>query len=219
MDHKNGLDLVAFDMDGVLVDYDSSWTWVHRHFNVDNEVSLAAYIDGEIDDMEFMRRDISLWLKKKNDLCMADIDSILRPVPIISGIKDTIDDLHSHGIRCVIISGGLDMTASRIAEEFGFDDFMANSLECDAQGRLTGEGVLRVELSNKRRALETYQQRFDASKERTACIGNSFVDVSMFRGGGFSIAFNPIDDLVRKNADLVLCSKDLRVVVPPLLER
>ena len=53
-------DIVVFDLDGVLVDIQSSWDWVHRHFGVDNDESLAQYLAGQIDDLEFMRRDIAL---------------------------------------------------------------------------------------------------------------------------------------------------------------
>ena len=209
--------LVAFDMDGVLVDHASSWTWVHEHFKVDNEASLVAYIEGRIDDQEFMRRDINKWLSIRDDLCLQDIDDILRPVPIIPGIKETIAALRSNGMRCVIVSGGLDMAARRIAEDNGFDDHIANSLACDAEGRLTGEGVLRVELTNKRLALERFQQKYGVPAERTVAIGNSFVDVSMFSASGLSIAFNPIDEVVEKSADVVLRSRDLRDVLKPIL--
>jgi phosphoserine phosphatase len=210
--------LVAFDMDGVLVDYTSSWTWVHEHFKVTNEASLVAYIEGRIDDREFMRRDIELWKKVKQDVCLADIEEILRPVPIIAGIGETVAQLRRRGMRCVIVSGGLDLTARRIASENGFDGYAANSVECDPSGRLTGEGVLRVELTNKRKALRRFQEKYGVPEERTVAIGNSFVDVSMFDGSGLSIAFNPIDDFVEKNADVVVRSKDLRTVLPPILD-
>lgn len=209
--------LVAFDMDGVLVDHASSWSWVHEHFKVDNEASLVAYIEGRIDDREFMRRDISKWLNVRRDLCLRDIDEILRPVPVTPGIRETVSTLHSHGMRCVIVSGGLDMAAKRIAEANDFDDHIANSLACDENGHLTGEGVLRVELTNKRRALERFQERYGVPAERTVAIGNSFVDVSMFSSSGLSIAFNPIDETVEKSADVVLRSRDLRDVLRPIL--
>ncbi len=210
-------ELVAFDMDGVLVDHASSWTWVHEHFKVDNEASLVAYIEGRIDDREFMRRDIEKWLDIRHDLCLKDIDEILRPVPVIPGIKETVAALRSRGMRCVIVSGGLDMAAKRIAEENGFDDQISNSLACDESGHLTGEGVLRVELTNKRRALEGFQDKYGVPAERTVAIGNSFVDVSMFSASALSIAFNPIDETVEKSADVVLRSKDLRDVLRPIL--
>ena len=49
-------------------------------------------------------------------------------------------------------------------------------------------------------------------------IGNSFVDVSMFSASGLSIAFNPIDDHVQKNADVVMHAHDLREVLGPIME-
>jgi phosphoserine phosphatase len=164
-----------------------------------------------------MRRDIEKWLSIRGDLCLGDIDAILLPVPVIPGIKETIAALRSRGIRCVIVSGGLDLAARRIAEQNGFDDHIANSLACDENGRLTGEGVLRVELTNKRIALERFQARYGVTAERTVAIGNSFVDVSMFSASGLSIAFNPIDEVVEKSADVVLRSRDLRDVLGPIL--
>jgi phosphoserine phosphatase len=213
----SSFDLVAFDMDGVLVDYASSWTWVHEHFKVNNEASLVAYIEGRIDDREFMRRDIELWMALKKDLCRQDIDEILKPVPIIDGIKETVERLQRNGMKVVIVSGGLDFTARRIAKANGFDDHIANSVECDHTGRLTGEGVLRVELTNKKKALQKFQEMYGVPPERTVAIGNSFVDVSMFAASELSIAFNPIDDFVEKNADAVVRSRDLRDVLPPIL--
>jgi phosphoserine phosphatase len=210
--------LVAFDMDGVLVDFASSWAWVHDHFKVDNEASLVDYIEGRINDQEFMRRDIEKWMRVRNDLCIADIEEILRPVPIVAGIQETVTALRSLGVRSVIVSGGLDMAARRIAKENGFDDHIANSLECDELGRLTGEGVLRVELTNKRKALQRFQALYGVPAERTVAIGNSFVDISMFSASALSIAFNPIDEAVERRADVVLRSKDLRDVLPPILD-
>ncbi len=210
-------DLVAFDMDGVLVDYTSSWTWVHDHFKVNNETSLAAYIDGRIDDREFMRKDIELWRQKKNDLCKVDIERILTPVPLVRGIEETISTLRRNDIISVIVSGGLDMVAERIYRTYHFDDFIANGLECDDSGTLTGEGVLRVELVNKKRALDDFLKRFKVDRKRTACVGNSFVDASMFEGAGLSIAFNPIDDYVQEKADRIIVDKDLRSILPLIL--
>lgn len=210
--------LVAFDMDGVLVDYTSSWTWVHDHFKIDNEATLLAYIEGRIDDREFMRRDIRKWMDLKADICRQDLETILDPVPVIDGIAETVDALHRHGARAVIVSGGLDLTAGRIAERYGFDAYLANGVECDPAGALTGEGVLRVDLTNKGKALRHFQEAYGIEDARTVAIGNSFVDVSMFSSSGLSIAFNPIDDLVQKNADVVVRARDLREVLRPILE-
>ncbi|MDH7508825.1 MAG: HAD-IB family phosphatase [Methanomassiliicoccales archaeon] len=218
MTKERRFDLVAFDMDGVLVDYPSSWTWIHNHFGVTNETSLEEYIRGEIDDTEFMRRDIALWKACKKDLSKKDIESILTPLPLLKGIDETVRALKNAGMRTVIVSGGIDVIAERIKRIFGFDDYIANGLEFDEKGCLTGEGILRVELTNKRRALDSFLHRWGISRNRVVSIGNSFVDVSMFEDCGLSIAFNPIDEVVVKNADVIVRSNDLRAVLPIILE-
>lgn len=210
-------DLVAFDMDGVLVDYLSSWTWVHDRFGVSNEESVIAFMDGDIDDMEFMRRDINLWIRHRPGLSLKDVERELLQLPINPGIGRTVKELQARGVRTVIISGGLDMIASKIAREHGFDAQWSNGLESLSDGRLTGEGILRVELGNKRKALQEAQDLFGVSPERTASIGNSMIDVSMFRGSSLGIAFNPIDEEVVKGADLVVRDADLSAVLPHLI--
>lgn len=210
-------DLVAFDMDGVLVDYLSSWTWVHDRFGVSNEESVISFMDGEIDDLEFMRRDIGLWLKHRPGLGLADVERELAKLPINPGVAGTVRALRDRGIRTVIISGGLDLIARKLAQEHGFDAQWSNGLAADHEGRLTGEGVLRVELGNKRKALQEAQRMFGTGPERTAAIGNSSIDVSMFQVSALGIAFNPIDEEVVRGAHHVVRNSSLSAVLPYLL--
>jgi phosphoserine phosphatase len=213
----NNLRLVAFDMDGVLVRCDSSWVWVHRHFGVSNETSLEQFIRGEIDDHEFMRKDISLWKQKEPRLNIERIGSILDQMPEIEGVGETIAVLKEHRIRTVIVSGGLDLAAQRLAERYDFDGYAANGLEVDEAGLLTGRGVLRVELVNKRKALDQFLRKWGIERQHAAAVGNSSVDVSMFQSCGYSVAFNPIDPEAIDNASVVVRSPRLTDILPPLL--
>jgi phosphoserine phosphatase len=210
-------DLVAFDMDGVLVDYRSCWTWVHDHFGVSNEASYLDFIEGRIDDMEFMRRDIALWREKRPELEEEDLRCILDPMPITDGIGETVSALRRAGIRTAIVSGGLDIVAQRIAQRYGFDEYWANGVETDENGRLTGEGVLRVELRNKGTALQAIMRRCQIQKERTACVGDSFIDIPMFEACGMSIAYNPTDEKVGDRATHVVVSRDLQAILSYIL--
>jgi phosphoserine phosphatase len=216
-DNGRKFDLVAFDMDGVLVDYLSSWTWVHDRFGVSNEESVISFMDGDIDDMEFMRRDIALWIKHRPGLALHDVERELAMLPINPGIGMTVRALQEKGTRTVIISGGLDLIAEKLARQYGFDACWSNGLEADGSGRLTGEGVLRVELCNKIKALQEAQRMFGASPERTAAIGNSSIDVSMFQGSALGIAFNPIDEEVVRGAHHVIRGPCLSAVLDLLL--
>ena len=48
-------------MDGVLLDTVSSWRYIHEHFGTTNKRSIIPYLRGDIDYLEFIRRDVSLW--------------------------------------------------------------------------------------------------------------------------------------------------------------
>jgi phosphoserine phosphatase len=214
---ERAFDLVAFDMDGTLVDYPSCWDWVHHHFEVDNETALTLFVQGQIDDSEFMRRDIALWTKKRPGIRTEDIEAVLEDLPLRPGIKETVGAIKREGAKAVIVTGGMDLVAERLVKTCGFDDYMANGLEADGSGRLTGEGVLRVRVLSKDLALASLMSKYGVRPDRVACVGDSFVDVSMFKTCAMSIAYNPVDEAAEKNATFVVRDRDLRAVLPHLL--
>ena len=201
--------LVAFDMDGVLVDIKSSWVHVHRHFGVNNEHSLEAYLRGEIDDMEFIRRDVALWMEKDPALKLEDVKRILSTAPLMEGATETIAALRDAGIRTAIVSAGIDLLAERVAVELGMDMFYANGFVADCTGRLTGEGVLNVRLDQKGEKLQEIADLFSFETGDVASVGNSRYDVPMFEVSGLGVAFCPEDDETRNSADEVIEEKNL----------
>jgi len=211
-------DLVAFDMDGVLLDHISSWTWVHDAFGVNNDESLAEFLSGKIDEKEFMRRDVALWKNIDPEVNIRTIAKCLKDIPLIGGIQETVAALSWNGIKSVIISGGIDIAAEIIFSEFGFDDYAANGLETDGSGRLTGEGVINVDLTDKGKKMREFIEQFGTTRERTVSVGNSCTDIKMFENSGLSIAFNPIDDVTKNSADHVIYSSNISDVLDIIFE-
>ncbi|MCJ2532462.1 MAG: HAD-IB family phosphatase [Candidatus Thermoplasmatota archaeon] len=205
--------LVAFDMDGVLADTESSWTYVHKHFGVNNDHSLRAYLDGEIDDQEFIRRDIGLWREKDPTLSMNAIRRILDDVPTMNGAEEAVAELRRRGVRTAIISAGIDLLAQRLAVELKMDMFFANGFVADCAGRLTGQGVLNVRLAEKGDKVRLVAELLDIGKEEIVSVGNSRFDTPMFDASEIGIAFCPIDEEVREKADIVVEEKDLRIIL------
>ena len=107
-------DLVCFDMDGVLTRVRSSWAWIHECLGVDSEPNYKAFCDGEIDEDEFMRRDIALWKGAKPDIRIRDIAVLFRDMPLIDGIQETVACLNDCGIKSHRVSGGLDLAAEML---------------------------------------------------------------------------------------------------------
>lgn len=71
-------------------------------------------------------------------------------------------------MHCVIVSGGIDIAARMIAEEFGFEDYAADPLYTNPDGTLTGEGGKVVDLRDKGVWVRRYQEKYSVPKGRTA---------------------------------------------------
>jgi len=205
--------LVVFDMDGVLADVESSWVFVHQRFGVNNEHSLHAYLRGEIDDLEFIRRDIALWRKKRDGIDEHAIAGILDDVPLMAGAKETVAGLKKKGYRTAIVSAGIDLLADRISKECGIDTYLANGLMKLPSGVLTGEGILNVKLMDKGEAVVKTAAELGVRLEDTVSVGNSRYDVTMFERTGTSVAFHPSDDYARAHAQIVVEEGDLTTLL------
>lgn len=202
--------LVALDMDGVLVDMRSSWRYIHSCFATDNKDIVQAYLRGDIDSREFMERDISLW--RQANRCRADLEEAFEKVAIMPGARECIQALHEHGMETAIVSGGLDILAQRIAAQTGIRHVLANGIHGELEG-----SVVRVLIEDKGKALRDLATQRGVPKERVAAVGNSRYDISMFEVSGLGIAFNPCDQQVVEAADVVIKEKDLTRLLDYLL--
>lgn len=208
--------LAAFDMDGTLVDALSSWAHVHDHFGESNAEALRLFLANEIDDAEFIRRDIRLWWKHDPEITVQKVAAILDGVPLMPGAVELFRGLKQRRIVTAIVSGGIDLLARRIGRELGVDYVLANGFRVDARGRLTGEGLIRVPINRKEEVLAQVQAQLGVPPEATASVGNSEIDVGLFRRSRIGIAFAPEDDAVRRHASAVIPERDLRRVLDVL---
>jgi phosphoserine phosphatase len=210
------LKLVALDMDGTLVDVASSWAAIHHHFQDHNADGLRDFLAGKIDDHEFIRTDVRIWQRHAPDLTIDDLEAILDRVPLMPGAATLISGLRARGARTAIISGGIDLLAHRIARELGIDLSLANGFRVDENGRLTGEGIVRVPINGKEGALAGLQHQLGIEVGETASVGNSEIDVALFRRSRVGVAFLPEDEPVRRGASHIVVEKDLGRVLEVL---
>jgi HAD superfamily PSPase-like hydrolase len=210
--------LVAFDMDGVLVEERSSWRRIHHHLGTDNEDSFLAYMRGEIDDLEFMARDIKMWLQSRPELNRTLMEEILYGSKRMMEFPDSLLSISGNGIETVILSGGIDILADQLAREGRIGSVLANGIEFDINGHLTGKGILRVPLRDKGSVLRKF------IKERgpfypVISVGDSHVDITMFEISDISIAFRPESKEVSDSSTITIDRGGLGEVERVIIEQ
>ncbi len=210
------LELVIFDMDGVLTDIYSSWNYVHNYFKSSNEKSVEAYLKGKIDDKEFIMRDANLWRENGRPIKKEKLADILSDIPLMNGAEKCISFLKRKGIKTAIVSAGLDVLAERVGKELGIDNIYSNGIKVDNNGYLSNEVILRVKLIYKNEAIDNLAKSLKISQKRIAAIGNSCFDIPMFEACGIGIAFNPDDECIIKHADHIIKEKDLSLILKVL---
>lgn len=196
-------------MDGTLVDVASSWAAVHDHFGERNDDGLRRFLAREIDDEEFIRTDVRIWQRHRPELHRDEISAILDRVPLIPGAEELFRGLRARGVRTAIVSGGLDLLARRVAAELSIDVALANGLRVRADGRLTGEGIVRVPVHGKEEVLAQLQRQLGFAPEETAAVGNTAADVGLFRRSRLGVAFLPEDETVRQESDRIVTERNL----------
>lgn len=196
-------------MDGVLVDIKSSWTVIHKAFNIDERKTFQRYLRGEFDYLEFMRKDVSFWGHVHEN----KIQKILDHVPIMPGAEATFSLLQKNGYKTAIISSGISFLAEKLKKKLCIDYVFANELFIDKNGFLTGDGNPVVPLWEKGRVLHQLLTSLEIKPKHCAVVGDSIFDVPLFDLAGFSIAFNSKDIRVNKIADVYIQSNNLRDIL------
>jgi phosphoserine phosphatase len=182
--------LIAFDLDGTLVRDRSSWRKVHEFFGTEayGDEDLRKYERGEISYLQFMENDISRWPK---GIKRSTIEKILSRCSIAKGARRLFSRLRERGIKTLIISSGLEPIASKVALVLKPDIWLANDLEVDEQGFLTGRGILRVEPRRKGEVLSEVMRKLGLQREDVMAVGDTRFDVGFLSVAGVSVALNP----------------------------
>ncbi len=183
--------MIIFDMDGVLVPIHSSWAFIHEKLGVLDEAKriVERFERGEIDYIEWMRLDTSLWVEaSKGELTLWDIERLFREVPVREEAIEVARWLRRRGIIYGIISGGIDLLAKRVAKELGADFFLANQLSYDKRGRLVpgGKPVVGVK---KHYAVKRIAGEYGIPLENIMYVGDSKWDLDAMRIVGYPVIY------------------------------
>ncbi len=175
--------LAGFDMDGTVLQHDSSWVAIHKHFGTTRkgEASLKLYSQGKIDYKEFMRRDISTWPK---GVTRDEIDEVLSGYKVREEAPHTLDELRKRGIKTALVTSGIDILAEKVARELSIDHWVANGLRFDRDGVVLSEGVGRVDPTRKDLAYKKLLSKIGVPSKRTIAVGDTVYDLAFLKSAG-----------------------------------
>ncbi len=210
------LKLVVFDVDGTLIKVGSSWQFLHEELGTWDRGKKYAqqFFKGLITYEDWARLDASLW----RDMPIERIQRIVDNIPYTDGAKEVITTLRGIGFKVALLSAGLSIVTDRINRDVGVDYSIANELIVK-NDLLTGEVKVNVLFSNKDEVLCYILQKFDATLDECAAIGDDETLIPLFGRVGLGIAFNPRKKIVGKHAHVVIKSRDLRDMLPYLLTK
>jgi phosphoserine phosphatase len=215
-------DLVVFDVDGTLVEHPEDktiWEVLNLHFTGDdgmNQERLQAYKAGRLSYAEWVTLDVSGWRDAgaTREQIVGSMDSLT----LIPGTRETLAALKEGGARLVVISGTLDLLLDTFLPDRPFDEVYCNRIQFDDDGRILAWSATPFDMNGKGVALRAVAMRERIELSRTAFIGDSSNDLWIAREAGFTVALNPKSAELEEVADAVVRSRDLRDVLPHLLE-
>jgi HAD superfamily phosphoserine phosphatase-like hydrolase len=215
-------DLVAFDVDGTLVqepDDRTVWEVLNERFTGradHNAERFALYRAGKLSYAEWVALDIGSWRDagaKRDDLVAA-----FAPLRLVDGTREALETLKRAGYGLVVISGTLDLMLSTLLPEAPFDEIHANRIGFDDEGKISRWRATPYDMEGKAEALRAVASRRGLPLARCAYVGDSANDVWIARAAGFTVAFNPKSPDFEEVADVTVRAGDLRAILPYLLE-
>ena len=175
--------LAAFDLDGTVLEHNSSWVAIHRHYGTEHmgAASLRLYTEGRIDYHEFMRRDIASWPK---GVTRDEIKSILSEYAIRREAPRVFEELRNRGIQTALVTSGIDILAKEVAGELRIDHWLANGLKFDKKGILQPTGAGRVDPTRKDLAYAKMLRRLGIHPKHTIAVGDTIYDLAFLKSAG-----------------------------------
>ncbi len=206
--------LICFDMDGVLFEHRNVWLELHKR--------LGTFEEGKALTDKYLKNDYSklvdevvgrLWKGKPAQPYL----DIINEMKYLTGVPETIKELKAKSYKIAIISSGSMHAAMRAKKELGFDYISANELVIK-DGVIVGEFRWPVAYDRKAVVLKQLAEDHNLHLSETIVVGDSPNDIKMMRLAGLGIAFCPESEELKKVANIVIDTPDLREILPHIAE-
>ncbi|WP_281816325.1 phosphoserine phosphatase SerB [Brachyspira pilosicoli] len=201
--------LAVFDFDSTLMDGETL-DIIARETNFAKEIAeiTAKGMRGEIDFFESLEMRVALLKGVK----LETVNEICNNLPIMNGAKETIQELHKKGYKCVCFSGGFKNATVIFADKLNLDGEFANIFHTK-NNILTGKVGGEMMFSNsKGDMLVRLQKLLNVSYDDTLAVGDGANDLSMFKYAKKKAAFCA-KEVLKKEANIIIEKKDLTLIL------
>ena len=202
---KQNIKLVAFDLDGVLVDSKGSWREVHEALGTvkQAEPHEKLFYQGKISFDKWAKLDTKLWAGTN----IERVKEILYEIRPMRGITYTLNELRKN-YKLVIISGGLQILADKIKDDYEMHHAVGNEILTNNGGKVSGIKQV-VGFKDKGKFLKNFAKKEGITTDECAAVGDYLNDIPMFKEAGFSIGFNPKHHEIVDYVDEIVYGKNL----------
>jgi phosphoserine phosphatase len=214
MTSSRAVELVVFDMDGVIFEGSNFWLDLHHAYGTAEEgIALAnRYLD---DDYGSLAEAVAgvLWKGRPS----ATYDVLVADRKYEGGLEELFAYLHSNQITTAILSSGPRRLAERARDDLGINHIRANEVLARG-GLLSGEAEIAVPDAEKERVGLDLVRDAGATPASTAFVGDSSSDVGFARLVALPIAYNSSSEELDRVARVRLARGHLAELIP-VLER
>lgn len=200
--------LAVFDIDDTLTQGPPIWEQMYHEvgkWESHGKLYLEQYQKGRINWEEFTRLDAWQYRGPHESVVV----EAAKKLKYVKGLKELMAHLKGQGIKTAFISATLYQFARWLADKHEVDYCYANPLLTDKKGHLTGGIEIKVFATGKHLAMKELQRISGIKKKNILAVGDSALDLSMFREAGLCACPSHAPQEVKKRAHHVLKGNDL----------
>jgi len=194
---------IITDMDGTAVQYPnkpfySSWDALAGVLSEEKRREWFGLRDFYVEKKESYKEWFDKQVSLLKGISLKEAEKILFPIPYSLGFEDFFRN--NNGFKKAILSSGIDFVIKKIAEDNGFDYWIAQKIEVK-RGFFTGKGDSFKSL-NKLEYLNKILDYLNISCKNTCYIGDHPSDIPCLEFVTFPMAFNPkngLENYVKEN--------------------
>ena len=154
-----------------------------------------------------------LELLREHKLTLSDLQNVISKLEPLPGAIAFVDWLRSCA-QLIVVSDTFVEFADPLMRQLGRPTLLCHHLTTDSEGNITNYNLRQK--NGKRRVVEALQ----SLNYKVIAIGDSYNDLAMIRKAEMGILFNPPQNVIDENRDLMVVNtyNELKTVIVKLIE-